>query len=86
MPPFHPEQEPKYPLPVCRQSVKDIFSDCDDFELRNVFAGEKPEFPAGVCWIDGLTSGGDISTDVLRPLTQTARFIGVESEDKRVIS
>lgn len=81
MPPFRPEQEPKYPLPVSRKSVQDIFADCDDFELRNVFAGEKPEFPAAVCWLDGLTSGGDISTDVLRPLTETTRFIGAQSEE-----
>lgn len=80
-PPFHPEETPKYPFPLTSQSIQNIFADCDDFELRDVLAGEKPEFPAAVCWLDGLTSGGDISTDVLRPLTETVRFIDAKTPE-----
>ena len=79
-PPFHPEEQTKYPQPLTGQTIEMIFSDCDDFDLRSVLAGEKPEFPAAVCWLDGLTAGGDISTDVLRPLTETARFVGLKTE------
>ncbi len=79
-PPFHPEEEPKFSLPLAAETLENIFTDCDDFNVRRVLAGERPEFPAAVCWLDGLTSGGDISTDVLRPLTETARFVGIKTE------
>lgn len=79
-PPFHPAQEPKFPQPLTGAALEDIFSDCGDFDLRQVLVGEKPEFPAAVCWIDGLTSGGDLSTDVLRPLTEAARFLDIKDE------
>ena len=79
-PPFHPEKETKFPQPLTAGSLESIFAGCDDFDIRRVLAGERPEFPAAVCWLDGLTSGGDISTDVLRPLTESVRFLDARQE------
>lgn len=79
--PFHPEAEPKYPYPISAKTLQNIFQNCSDFSQRPVVIGESPRFPATVCWVDALVSGGDLSLDVLHPLTQTPRFIGVQTEE-----
>ena len=30
-----------------------------------------------VCWLDGMVSAGDVSTDVLRPLTEGGRLADI---------
>lgn len=78
--PFHPAQEPKYPYPISVQTLNNIFKDCGDYTHRAVTVGESPRFSVTVCWLDVMVSGGDLSEDVLRPLTQTPRFLGVQTE------
>ncbi len=77
--PFHPRREPKFTDPISAESLKCIFSECSDFEQREVFIGENRALPVSVCFIDGLSSGGDISESIIRPLTESARFEGVGS-------
>lgn len=77
--PFHPRQEPKHPEPISAANVTEIFSDCSDFVLREVYIGGNKHFAAAVCFLDGLTDGGDIASDILRPLTDPARFDGAAS-------
>ncbi len=65
--------------PVTVESVKNIFSDCDDFFLRRIKLGLDSQIPAYVCWIDGVVSEGDVSEDVIRPLTEQGRLSGVKT-------
>lgn len=57
-------------MPVSQKNLKDVFTDCGDFELRQVWLGDRPINGISVCWLDGVVSGKDISEDVLRPLSQ----------------
>ncbi len=65
--------------PVTVEGLKKIFSDCDDFFLRRIKIGLDTSIPAYVCWIDGVVSEGDVSEDVIRPLTESGRLSGVKS-------
>lgn len=66
--PPHPRQEPKYDMPVTAENVMSVFRDAADFFARRVLIGGCQELPAWVFFIDGLTSGGDISDFVVEPL------------------
>ena len=64
----------KYPHPITIAYLSEIFHDCSDFMVREVYIGEREDLPVWVCWIDGISSGTNISNDILRPLTSPARF------------
>lgn len=64
----------KYPHPITIAYLSEIFHDCSDFMVREVYIGERKDLPVWVCWIDGISSGTNISNDILRPLTSPARF------------
>ena len=78
---FHPRQEPQYPEELSQKVLVNIFDSCDDFQKRTVEIGGQPDITVSVCWLDGLTSGADISEDVLRPLTQASRFLDTGTEE-----
>lgn len=68
----HRRQEPKYPEPISSETLKNIFDGCADFQYRKI----KPGLAGGelfVCWLDGIVDGGDVSKDVIRPLTDIIR-------------
>lgn len=67
------------PVPVTAECVQKFFSDCDDFFLRRIKVGLESKIPVYVCWIDGVVSEGDVSEDVIRPLTEQSRLSGVTS-------
>ena len=54
-------------------SLESIFSDCADFERRDIYFGLDKKACVNLCWIDGLTDGGSISGDIIRPLTDLLR-------------
>ena len=54
-------------------SLESIFSDCADFERRDIYFGLDRKACVNLCWIDGLTDGGSISGDIIRPLTDLLR-------------
>lgn len=62
----------------------EIFRDCDDFQSRRIQLRGQHALRVTVCWLDGLTAGGDISEDVLRPLTQPERMMGVQNDEDAV--
>lgn len=70
---YHPIQRPKYDLPLAAAPLREIFSSCADFEMREIAFGLKGNVKLNVCWLDGVVAGGDVSTCILRPLTQSAR-------------
>jgi spore germination protein KA len=75
----HPRPQPQYDVPVTAGELKKIFSDCDDFETRTVRIGLESRLTVTVCWLDGVVSAGDVSTDVLRPLTEGGRLADIAS-------
>ena len=80
----HPRPQPQYDVPVTAGELKKIFSDCDDFEARAVRIGLESRLTVAVCWLDGMVSAGDVSTDVLRPLTEGGRLADIASTREAV--
>lgn len=70
---YHPMPDPIYPCAVSPANTEKIFSGCEDFESRRVFAGGTGA-AVFACWLDGVTSGSDVAEQVLKPLTAPARF------------
>ena len=76
---FHPEVTPRYPWPVSPENTEKVFAGCGDLESRRVRAGGTgPAVYA--CWLDGVVSGADVAEQVLKPLTDPARFGGAGRE------
>ena len=65
--------------PISAEAVQKLFSDCDDFRIRPVRVGLTAGFQVFICWLDGVVSEGDVSEDILRPLTEQGRLSGVQS-------
>ena len=69
----HPRQVPKYNEAINSKTLENIFDGCSDFQSRDIRAGLVSDENLFVCWIDGVVNGGDVSKDVLRPLTDLLR-------------
>ena len=80
----HPRPQPKYDVPITAAEVKKIFSDCDDFEMRTVRIGLESRLTVCVCWLDGVVAAGDVSADILRPLTEGGRLADVTGSREAV--
>lgn len=61
-------------------NLKDIFSRCGDFEIRNILFGLEQELSLAVCWLDGVVSGTSVTEEIIRPLTQLSRARDVQTE------
>ena len=59
--------EQQYKGPVTDRRIRELFADAGDFNYRTV---EICGFPVHTYAIDGLTSGGDISEYVFRPISE----------------
>lgn len=64
----------KLPHSVSSSSISELFLDCSDFMIREVNIGERADLSVFLCWIDGISSGTNISSDILRPLTSPQRL------------
>lgn len=80
----HPRPQPRFDVPVTADAVKKIFSDCDDFQMRTVRIGLESRLTVCVCWLDGVVAAGDVSADILRPLTESGRLAGVSGSREAV--
>lgn len=60
--------------PVTSEGIELTFNDCYDFEKRELLLGGHTGKKVTLMYIDGLTSGGDIAEQVIRPLTSDQRF------------
>ena len=67
---------------VSTAAAQAVFQDCCDFVCRPVTTGGGVR--ADLVFIDGLISAKAIAAEVLRPLTDTGRFAGVQSGKKTV--
>lgn len=80
----HARREPAYTGKISAKTLGDIFDSCSDFQSRNIRPGLAGERTLFVCWLDGVASGGGISRDVLRPLTELLRA-GVALSPERLL-
>lgn len=76
----HRQRSPEYRGPISIYSLAEIFSGCGDFETRDVDFGLEGRVFVRVCWLDGLVSAGDVTEQVLRPLTESFRARGAATE------
>lgn len=79
---FHPQQQPEFPQALNIKNLKDIFSGCADFEVRQLDLGLEGNISVSVCWLDGTVLGTELSASVVRPLTQSLRSGGNLSEQQ----
>lgn len=62
-----PRPDPMYPGPLTDENIRAVFQGAGDFIVRSLNCGE---FRLYLYAIDGLTSGGDISDFVVKPITE----------------
>ncbi len=62
-----PRRSPMYPGEINDENIRSIFRDASDFNVRKLQCSNSILY---VYAIDGLTSGGDISEYVVKPLTE----------------
>lgn len=60
-------------MPISISAVQKIFSDCADLQTRRIAIGGSDE-QIWACWLDGLTDGAEAAEQIIRPLTDAARF------------
>ena len=68
------------PAYLSLEALETVFAGCGDFQKRLVDFGLRGRVPRCLCWLDGLVSGGDVSEQVLRPLTDQLRAGDTDSE------
>lgn len=71
-----PRPDPMYPGEITDQNIRGIFGESGDFIARQLRCGN---FALMLYAIDGLTSGGDISDYVVKPITEHLSGDSMES-------
>lgn len=79
---YHSLPQPEYPSVINSNDFKSIFSDCADFESRDIAWALDEDRLLYVCWIDGIVSGKDVSQDIIRPMTDIFRAGHFQSEQE----
>lgn len=70
LPPPHPRQEPRIPLPLNVESLREVFRDCVDFAERKVVLAGRPDREITLCFLNGMVKMERVSDYVLRPMAQ----------------
>lgn len=63
-----------------KERLNHIFSECDDFVIREVVMGEKNEKRIIIAFIDGLIRKEIIDTDVLKPILTESKLTNLDKE------
>lgn len=69
----HPRTAPRYGVPLTTKALGEIFSDCSDYNAREISVGGSFG-KVTICYLDGLVDGTFISENVIRPLTDKNRL------------
>lgn len=77
---YHSLRLPEYDSQIKMDFVNAVFAGCSDFQTREICVGLGDRILISACWLDGTVSGGDVSEDILRPLTQFWR--GLQAPDE----
>jgi spore germination protein KA len=70
----HPYEAPYENAPLTAEGLKNIFAECGDLQTRRVKIGLSGAVAAEALWLDGVVDGGGVAEEILRPLTENARF------------
>lgn len=70
LPPAHPRQQPRIPLPLSLESLREVFRDCVDFGERSVALGGDDGKEITLCFLNGMVKMERVSDYVLRPMAQ----------------
>ena len=74
------EETPPSPEALNPENLRRAFADCGDFTLRRIrLGGPSGSLTAALCCLEGMVGAEAVSGDVLRPITEEARFGGVAS-------
>ena len=76
----HRRSLPEYKSILSSDSLKAIFSDCGDFEARELSFGLRGGIKITACWLDGIVSGSEVTEGIIRPFTELLRSAGVQTE------
>mgnify|MGYP000776340340 FL=1 len=76
----HRRSLPEYKSILSSDSLKAIFSDCGDFEARELSFGLRGGIRITACWLDGIVSGSEVTDGIIRPFTELLRSAGVQTE------
>ena len=76
----HRRSLPEYKSILSSDSLKAIFSDCGDFEARELSFGLRGGIRITACWLDGIVSGNEVTEGIIRPFTELLRSAGVQTE------
>ncbi|MDO4749604.1 MAG: spore germination protein [Eubacteriales bacterium] len=71
----HPRPVPRYEGKISVKTLRDLFSDCMDFIVRDVHITGHALGNVSVCYIDGMVSGVHVSENIIRPLTESPLLI-----------
>ena len=72
--PPHPRREPRIPLPLTEESLREVFAGCVDFNARPLELWGDPERTVTVCFIAGMLRMERTADYVLKPLVQNELF------------
>ena len=64
--------------PISGKAVRSLFDGCEDLVVRSAAAGGT-DVAVEVFWLDGTISSSDVAEQILRPLSDPARFGGVKT-------
>jgi len=79
---YTPRPEPMYPGALDDQNIRAIFADAGDFNVRQLRCGD---FTLYAYAIDGLTSGGDASEYIIKPIAELLRGESVQQMYDRAL-
>lgn len=68
--PPHPRQEPRITLPLCLESLEQVFQNATDFSKRPVRLAGDAQRVITLCYISGMVKMERVSDYVLRPMAQ----------------
>lgn len=78
----HPLTFPEYKCMLRSDNVTALFSDCVDFESREINFGLEGRIKLNLFWIDGIVSSSNVAEEIIRPLTELSRTRKALSEQE----
>ncbi len=79
-PGVHRPEQPEFKCLLNSENISNLFSNCSDFESREILFGLEKKITLHLCWLDGLVSGTDVAEGIIRPLTELLRACRADTE------
>ncbi len=72
--PYHQRRTPRFSQRLSADALRAAFGGSGDFDSREIWLGGDRDNPATLCYLDGLVSGINMGSLILRPLGDPLRF------------